>query len=196
MRFRSFGTSAVFGFVLACFSPLYAGGPGEARKLLDGTQHSASVSPSDTNMSEAESLFATGREYYMRAEFKKAASFFKSAVQLAPKNGEYLDWLGRAYSRRSELSEPITAISLAERARKAFEAAVALDPQNSEALADLFESYIDPPLGLRAKYEKAEMVAEKMSSIDSFQASLEMARLGRKAHQPQTTEEISSSSLR
>lgn len=148
-----------------------------AEELFSRTQYKASLSRLDLHSTDPASLFLIGRDYYMLVDFKKATSYLKKAAAAAPGNSEYADWLGRAYTKRAELSNPFHAVPLGLKARKAFERAVQLNARNVEALSDLFEYYLNTPAILGGGDSKAESVAEKMSSVDASEALLERAEL-------------------
>lgn len=148
-----------------------------AEELFSRTQYKASLSRLDPHSADPASLFLIGRDYYMLVDFKKATGYLKKAVAAAPANSEYVDWLGRAYTKRAETSNPLHAVELNLKARTAFERAVQLNARNVEALSDLFEYYLNTPTVLGGGYSKAENVVEKMSSVDVSEALLERAVL-------------------
>lgn len=154
-----------------------------AEELFSRTQYKASLSRLDLHSTEPAALFLIGRDYYMLVEFKKSTSYLQKAVAAAPGNSEYADWLGRAYTKRAETSNALHAIELNLKARKAFERAVQLNSKNVEALSDLFEYYLNTPAVLGGGDNKAENVAEKMSSVDLSEALLERTELAGKRHE-------------
>lgn len=165
----------------------------KAEELYSQAQYHASLSLLDTHARAPALLFLIGRDYYMLGEFKKATEYLGEAVIAAPKNSDYMDWLGRTYKLRAETSNPLSAVVLARRAKEKFERAVQLNPKNAEALSDLFEYYLQAPLVylqaplvLGGRYEKADAVAEKMSAVDPSEAVFEKTELAQKRHQFQT----------
>ncbi len=116
----------------------------------------------------------------MLAEFKQAAEYLEKAIEEAPANAEYVDWLGRAYGKRAETSNPLLAPSLASKARQAFEKSVSLDPKNADAMSDLFDYYLEAPGFLGGGYDKAAVVAEKMATVDPAEGYFEQAKLAQK----------------
>jgi tetratricopeptide (TPR) repeat protein len=167
----------------------------EAEELYEGGQYAASLSLLDRHATHPALLFLMGRDYYMLGELKKASGYLKRAVIAAPENSEFFDWLGRAYVRRAETSNPLSAALLAKKAKEAFERAVQFNPKNTEALSDLFEYYLHAPAALGGGYDKAETVAEKMWAVDSSQAFFEQWRLSQRRHQLQTAEQASPKSV-
>jgi tetratricopeptide (TPR) repeat protein len=121
-----------------------------------------------------------GRNYYMQSEFKKASEAFEKALAEQPANSEYALWLGRAHGRRAENATPFTAPSQATKARQYFEKAVALDPRNVEALADLFEYYLEAPGFLGGGMDKAEKVAKQLAELEAGEGHWARAKMAEK----------------
>ncbi len=116
----------------------------------------------------------------MIGEFKKASDHLEKATGTNPGSSEYMDWLGRAYGKRAETSNPIMAPSYAAKARRAFEKAVELDAHNRDALDDLFDYYLEAPGFLGGGFDKAAVVAEKLSAIDPGEAYYDQFKLDQK----------------
>ncbi len=107
----------------------------------------------------------------------------------SPTTAEYFDWLGRAYGKRAESSNPLLAPSLASKAREAFEKAVELDPKNADALSDMFDYYLEAPGFLGGGHDKAMAIAERTAKIDPAQAYFEKAKLAQKRKEFQSAED-------
>jgi len=135
-----------------------------ARDLYQRTEYNQSLvqllplSPKD-----AATLQLMGQNYFMLGEYKKATDSLEKAAALAPDDAQCLLWLGRAYGRRAETSNPFSAPGYATKARQMFEKAVALDPSNKEAFGDLFDFYLDAPGFLGGGHNKAEALAARVS---------------------------------
>ena len=121
--------------------------------------------------------YLEGRDYFMLGDFRKATDFFEKALAQELGNSEYAHWLGRAYGRRAETSSPLTAPLHASRARQYFERAVALDPNNDEALNDLFDYYLQAPGFLGGGFEKAEQVAKRIAARNEAEGHFAEAQL-------------------
>ncbi len=130
-----------------------------------------------------------GRDYFMLAEFRKASEAFEKALAQDPKNSEYAHWLGRAFGRRAETSNPLMAPMYASKARQYFEKAVALDPNNGEALNDLFDYYLEAPGFLGGGYDKAEQVAKRIAAHNEAEGHFAEAQLADKRNQFETAEQ-------
>lgn len=104
-----------------------------------------------------------GKDYFMLTDYKKASELFEKASGLDPGNSEYMLWLGRAYGRRAETANWLTAGAHASKARQCFERAVALDPHNNEAMNDLFDYYLNAPGFLGGGADKAEAMARRIA---------------------------------
>src|ERR1700674_2851873 len=138
-----------------------------AHDLYQRTQYNQSLlqllplSPKD-----AATLQLMGQNYYMLGEYKKATESLEKAAALAPEDAQCLLWLGRAFGRRAETSNPFSALGYATKARQMFERAVALDPSNKEAFGDLFDFYMEAPGFLGGGHNKAEALAARVNQTD------------------------------
>jgi tetratricopeptide (TPR) repeat protein len=121
-----------------------------------------------------------GRNYYMRAEYKKSSEALEKAVAAEPSNSDHELWLARAYGRRAESSSPFTAPGQASKARQHFERAVQLDPHNIKALNDLCEYYMEAPGFLGGGLDKAAAIAGRIGALDAAEGHLAQARLAEK----------------
>lgn len=165
---------------LGAFASISAQGLNEAEQLYTLTQYEASLALLDKHSSDGPTNFLMGRDYFMTGDFKAATEHFQKAIAAQPENGEYMDWLGRAYGRRAEISNPFQAPLLASKARQAFERSVQLNPKDSDALSDLFDFYLDAPGFLGGGYDKAADVAEKIAAVDPSEGYFEKAKLAQK----------------
>jgi cytochrome c-type biogenesis protein CcmH/NrfG len=152
----------------------------KAEELYNRTDYERSLSLLDKHSNDPAINFLIGRNQFMTGNFKAASDAFEKAIQASPSNSEYFDWLGRAYGRRAETSNPVMAPAWASRARRAFEKSVQLDPKNKDALADLFDYYLEAPGFLGGGYDKAFSVAEKVSAIDPGEAYYDRFKLDQK----------------
>ena len=121
-----------------------------------------------------------GKCYYRLDEFSKATEALEKAVAAEPRNANYWNWLGKAYGRRAETSVFFNQPRYAVRAREHFEKAVALDPQNREALSDLFEYYLEAPGFLGGGLDKAAALSERLREPDPARYQGMQARLAEK----------------
>jgi Flp pilus assembly protein TadD len=160
-----------------------------AEALYKRTYYEASLASLDKHADGAATAFLRARDYYMLGDFKKAADYLQSAITVQPTNSEYMDWLGRAYGKRAETSNPLLAPGLASKARQAFERAVELDSSNRDALSDLFDYYLNAPGFLGGGYDKALAVATRMSTVDPSEAFFAQAQLAQKHQHFQAAEE-------
>jgi cytochrome c-type biogenesis protein CcmH/NrfG len=118
-----------------------------------------------------------GRDYFMLGDYKKSTDAFHKAFALEPTNSEDAHWLGRAFGRRAETSNPFLAPSYASKARQYFEQAVQLDPNNGEAMNDLFDYYLQAPGFLGGGFDKAEKVAKRIASRNEAEGYFAEAQL-------------------
>ena len=168
---------------------LHANDLSKAEDHYRHTDFEASLASLDKHSSDAATNFLVARNYYMLGEFKKASEYLQNAVEAQPSNSEYRDWLGRAYGKRAETSNPLMAPGLASKAREAFEKSVELDPKNADALSDLFDYYLEAPGFLGGGFDKAMVIAERTSKLDPAQGYFEKAKLAQKRKEFQSAED-------
>ena len=130
-----------------------------------------------------------GRDYFMLGEYKRSTDAFQKAFNMEPSNSAYAHWLGRAWGRRAETSNPFFAPMHASKARQYFEQSVALDAKNEEALNDLFDYYLQAPGFLGGGYDKAEQVAKRIADRNEAEGHFAQAQLADKRRQYDTAEE-------
>ena len=108
--------------------------------------------------------FTEGMRYYEAQNFDAAAKAFKAAATVVPNNDEVAHWLGKAYGRQAEHAGWFKAIKLAKLTRAALERAVALNPQNWDAVRDLAQYYTDAPGFLGGDHLKAEALRARLKT--------------------------------
>lgn len=121
-----------------------------------------------------------GQSYFMSADYKKSTEALEKAVASEPGNAVYVHWLGRAWGRRAESSNPIMAPGYATRSRGYFERAVELDPNNKEALNDLFDYYLQAPGFLGGGLQRAEALVKRIGALDAAEGHYAAAQLADK----------------
>lgn len=162
----------------------------QAEELYRHTDYRASLAlVRETVPTTGKANFLAGRDYFMLGDYKKAAEAFERALGAEPANSDYALWLGRALGRRAETASPFTAPRYASKARTYFEKAVALDPNNEEALNDLFDYYLEAPGFLGGGYDKAERIAGEIAARNPAEGHFAQAQLADRRKQFDTAEE-------
>jgi tetratricopeptide (TPR) repeat protein len=129
------------------------------------------------NPQDSRSLELLGRCYMMEADYRRAAEVLERTVALDPGSSMANLWLGRAYGRRAETSFAFSSLSLAGKARQSFQKAVQLDPNNREALDDLFAYYLDAPGFAGGGIDKARSLLPLIERSDPTQYDFDIARI-------------------
>jgi Flp pilus assembly protein TadD len=186
---RGWALLVLAGCLAASVPPARARDLTKAEELYKRTNFESSLALLDKHATDGPATFLLGRNYFMLGDFKKASDYLEKAAAAEPGNSEYLDWLGRAYGRRAETSNPLMAPGFASKARTAFERAVELDGTNRDALSDLFDYYLSAPGFLGGGYDKAGAVASKMTAVDPSEGYFAEAKLAQKNQQYQTAEQ-------
>ena len=156
-------------------------GPAEmdrAQKLYDRTDYVGALRILQSENSKDARVWALiGQSYFMMTDYKQAVNAFEKATAAEPNQSDYVLWLGRAWGRRAEVSNPLMAPSYASKARQCFERAVALNGKNQEALSDLFDYYLEAPGFLGGGFSKAEAVADLIAKQDPVEGHVAQAQL-------------------
>src|ERR1700679_1114872 len=179
--------------ILAALASIaWASGPDldMARKLYNLTDFDRSLQTLQSIPQKDAAVYELmGRDYYMLAEYKKATEVLEKAVAANPGSSEFALWLGRAYGRRAETSNPLSAPGQASKARQLFERAVQLDPRNLDALADLFDYYLEAPGFLGGGVDKAQATAAQIAGISHAEGFAAQAKLAEHHKQFSNAEE-------
>ncbi len=174
------GSRIILAGLLLWSTPGFGQSLAQAEELYKHTEFENSIRLLDKHSNDAATNFLLGRDSFMLGDFKAATDYLQKATNQNPHSSEYSDWLGRAYGKRAETSNPLMAPSSASKARQNFERAVQLDPKNSDALSDLFDYYLEAPGFLGGGYDKAQQVAEKISVVDPVEGYFEKAKLAQR----------------
>ena len=149
-----------------------------ASSLYQSTEYESSLQVLAEDPSpDAANFLLAGKNYFMMGDYKRATEFFEKALAISPNTSDYELWLGRAWGRRAETSNWLTAGVPASKARQCFERAVALDPSNREAKNDLFTFYLNAPGFLGGGMERAEALAKSIANERPPQYNFEEAQL-------------------
>jgi tetratricopeptide (TPR) repeat protein len=117
------------------------------------------------------------RVYLAQGRWDDAIASCQRGVQIAVSDSDYHLWLGRAYGEKASHSSLVAAYQLAKLTHSEFEAAVALDSRNCEALSDLGQYYVEAPKMLGGGYSKAEAIVGRLNGLDSARADELRARI-------------------
>lgn len=186
MKFKL--ASAALAF-LCLTLPVYSQSNPRAEELYKRTDYRASLALLDKNSGNSAINNLIGRNYYMLGDFKKSAEYFQKSVDAEPNNSNYVLWLGRAWGRRAETSNPLFAPGYASKTRQYFERAVELNPRNEEAMNDLFDYYLNAPGFLGGGMDKANALAEKISKTNPAEGHYALAQLAEKSKEYNVAEQ-------
>lgn len=172
-------------FILAFSLPALAGDLERARDLYTRTDYKAALQTLEKSPEAATAAGMTlaGQSHFMQGNFKKAVEYFEKAAALDPRSSTAQLWLGRAWGRRAETSNPLQAPGFASKARQSFEAAVKLDPKNREAVGDLLAYYLEAPGFLGGGMDKAAALAERTRDADPVEYHYNMAKIAERRKQ-------------
>jgi Flp pilus assembly protein TadD len=152
-----------------------------ARELYQRTEYAQALAVLDrVSTKDADDLQLVGQCHFMQGDYKQATEAFEKALALAPRSSELHRWLGNAYGRRAETGSVFTAPGNARKAHQYFEQAVELDPNNREAVANLFEYYLEAPGIMGGGMDKAESLVVRIATLDMPAGHHALAQLERK----------------
>jgi tetratricopeptide (TPR) repeat protein len=140
---------------------------GRYNRAVDLLNSAIAKTPDDASLH-----FLLGQSFYQLGEFPRAAASFERAVQLAPKDSEYRDWLAKSYGRRAEESVFLSAMSWARKTHREFEIAVELNPENLEARRDLIRFEMNAPSVVGGGDDKAVKHIDALEKINPIQGQL------------------------
>jgi tetratricopeptide (TPR) repeat protein len=182
----------VRAFLLICLAAGCGGAADweHAQKLYDQTEYEESLKVLKTiPQKDARAYGLMGQNYLMIGEYKKATEVLEKAVAAEPNNSDYVMWLARAYGRRAEVANPVSAVGLASKSRQYFERAVALDPHNIDALNDLLEYYLEAPGFLGGGMDKAKATVAQITSVNPAEGQWAQSQIDEKHKEPRNAEE-------
>jgi tetratricopeptide (TPR) repeat protein len=105
---------------------------------------------------------------YLEMEQRDAAvKSAERAVAIDPQNSKYHEWLGRAYGEKADHAGWFSAVSLAKKTGKEFEAAVQLDERNFSARQVLIEFDCSAPGIVGGGEEKALLHIQRLAEMDA-----------------------------
>ena len=163
MRFSTYTLSIVL-LALVCAVAGSAAAPSMEQMLASGSVDEVIRDLSTRN--DAASLNLLSRAYYAIEQWDNAVKYGERAVALSSDNAMYHLWLGREYGEKAAAVNPLSAASLAKKAKAEFEQAVKLDPANVQAHADLAEYYTDAPSIMGGGVDKARDQAAQVAKYD------------------------------
>jgi tetratricopeptide (TPR) repeat protein len=156
----------------------------KARELYQDTDYQGSLAVLlRTSISGARVLQLIGQNHYMLGDYKKASDILERAATANPTSSECAMWLGRAFGRRAETSNPLMAPGYASKARQWLEKAVELDPNNRDATGDLFDYYMEAPSFLGGGESKAQELADRVAQRDPAEGHYYQAQISDKHRQ-------------
>ena len=161
-----------------------------ARQLYEITDYDGSLRVLQGIAAKDGSVYALmGRNFLMNGDFKKATEALEKAVAADPDDSDYILWLGRAYGRRAETSNFITAIGYGSKARQYFERAAQLNPKNIDALNDLLEFQLEAPGFMGGGLDKAKATIVRIAEVDPSEGQWAQSTLDEKRREYGSAEE-------
>jgi len=137
----------------------------EASDYAKAIQSLQSAAAKDPQNGDVHLLLAKS---YLEIEQRDAAvKSAERAVAIDPQNSKYHEWLGRAYGEKADHAGWFSAVSLAKKTGKEFEAAVQLDDKNLSARQVLIEFDCSAPGIVGGGEEKALPHIQRLAELDA-----------------------------
>jgi tetratricopeptide (TPR) repeat protein len=136
----------------------------------------AVLGPASTG-GDVRAYYWLGRIAAAQNDADAATRWLEKAVHTNDTSSEYHLWLGRVYGIRAEHASLFKRAGLAKRTKAEFERAVALDPRNIDARADLVTYYLVAPGFLGGSHEKAKAMADAIRKLDPYRGGLVAATI-------------------
>ena len=153
---------SIFAFLILTFSLAAQTAPellasGRVDQAVQTLQQQIRTTPT----AEAYNLLC--RAYFELADWDAAIPVCEKSIELAPDNGLYHLWLGRAYGEKADRAGFLSAVGLAKKVRTEFERAIELAPDSWEARTDLAEFYVEAPGIVGGGKDKARAQADQIA---------------------------------
>jgi tetratricopeptide (TPR) repeat protein len=152
----------------------------QAERMFRKTDYTGALSLLKGQARTPAVLFLEGRCLYYLADYKGAVETFEKLTVAEPRNGPYVNWLGKAWGRRAENANVFQAPGYASRAREAFEKAVAMDATHKDSLEDLFQYYLEAPGMLGGGLDKAQRLLPLIQKADPAGYHTALAQIAEK----------------
>ncbi len=139
-------------------------------RLVAGVVVSASLLVG-AEANSADAFAAEARKALQSGDYKKSAKMWERAVRLDSTNADYREGLGKAYEREAEISSFPQVYTA--KARQSLVHALALQPDQKEAMADLIELN-QQPIGLcEGDLNEASRLIDRLQQVDPAAAQRE-----------------------
>jgi tetratricopeptide (TPR) repeat protein len=137
----------------------------EASDYLKAIQALQAAAAKDPQNGDVQLLLA--KSYLELQQHDAAIKSAEKAVAIEAQNSIYHEWLGRAYGEKADHAGWFSAISLAKKTRKEFEAAVQLDARNFSARQALIEFDCSAPGLVGGGEDKALPQIKQLAEMDA-----------------------------
>lgn len=151
----------------------------EGRRLIDQEEFEQAkdvlLKVVETEPENAEANFLLCKVYLILEDHDGSIKYGKKAVELDDSVSDYHLWLGRAHGRQAQKGSQLKAIFRANRAKKEFEKAVALDSASIQARFDLAQYLVMAPGIAGGDKRKAGHHIEILQGMDSLYGAIAWA---------------------
>jgi tetratricopeptide (TPR) repeat protein len=158
----------------------------EAGKSEDAAKALKAIRESDSDYAAAR--YWLGRIAFDDEKFDDAAEYFEEATEANDKVALYYQWLGDTYGSIAQDANVIRQGILAPKMKKAWERAISLDANNTNARRSLIEYYMQAPAVMGGSGEKAIEVAQQIKKINVAEGHLALGNIYLRQEKPAEAE--------
>jgi tetratricopeptide (TPR) repeat protein len=130
------------------------------------------------------------RAYYAEQVVDPAVAECDAALRTLSKDGDAQSWAGRVYGLKATRGSVFTGYGMAKRVKAAFEAAVALNESNPDAIDDLGEYYVEAPGLVGGGLDKAADLAARVQAKQPQRAARLQALIAERKKDYPTAERL------
>jgi tetratricopeptide (TPR) repeat protein len=136
------------------------------------------------NPKNAEAMIWLTKARIKAKKYESAVEAGKTAVELAPNNSQAQFWLGNAYGSRINEVSMISKMGMAGKLRDAYETAIKLDPELTEARQYMIQFYLQAPSAVGGGRDKAVVQANEIGKRDAAKGHLARATIAMSDKKP------------
>lgn len=150
----------------------------QAQKLFDAQKYAeAQQILVPLGNRDAAAALLLGKIALHQDDATKSVDWLEKSVTLNPRSSEACDWLGKAYGTQAQRASKFKQPFLASKTKSAWEKAIALDPNNIEARADMIQYYLQAPGFLGGSKAKAKQEASEIRARSPYRGAFVAANV-------------------
>jgi len=142
----------------------------------------------DTDPAYAQARYYMGRIAFEKEEYDDAWDYFKAATKADGTKAKYFTWMGNSIGTLAQSAGKFRQATLAPKIKNAYKKAAELDPKDMDAQWGLVQFYTQAPGFMGGSYEKAELAARAILTIDKAEGHDALATVYMSKEEPELAE--------